>query len=402
MMSTVTLKAWTVRSNTRQSFRAVCTVLVLTLFMLSSISLAGPREQARRMHDRLVGVPPSAAVIDSMAAKITVGDAVGAAMEAMQNPAFYNTTLREFATPWTNRDESVYADLNDSTATVIGMSRDDVPFDQVLYEDIVYVGAAAVTDAPYSQTNNDHYVQLQQDRVDLSDPANLFRQQQSALPNSPISTDQTAGIMTTRGFAEAYYIAGTNRSAVHFTTLNFMCMGMEDFRDVTTIPDRIRRDVTRSPGGDSNIYLNDCLGCHAGMDGLAGGLAFYNFDEDSQQLVYTDGVVQPNYNRGVAFRFGYETLGDSWINYWRSGPNSFVSWNGPGAGMGARSLGMEMAQNRQFSECQVQKTFEKVCYRTPNGAADNQAVQDIANSFEANNRSMKQVFAETASYCMGD
>jgi hypothetical protein len=49
----------------------------------------------------------------------------------------------------------------------------------------------------------------------------------------------------------------------------------------------------------------------------------------------------------------------------------------------------------------VKKVFEKVCYRAPNGAADLQAVQTIANSFEANNRSMKRVFADTAVYCMG-
>ena len=46
--------------------------------------------------------------------------------------------------------------------------------------------------------------------------------------------------------------------------------------------------------------------------------------------------------------------------------------------------------------------MEKVCYRTPNGAADLQAVQTLANSFEANNKSLKRVFAETAVYCMGD
>ena len=63
---------------------------------------------------------------------------------------------------------------------------------------------------------------------------------------------------------------------------------------------------------------------------------------------------------------------------------------------------MELAQTRQFAECQVKKAFEKVCYRTPNGPADLQAVQDIANSFEANNRSMKRVFAETALHCMGN
>lgn len=385
----------------RSRMFVVGVALASTFFV--SVCMAGPREQAKRMHDRLVGVPPSTAVLDSMAAKIAAGDTIGAAQEAMDNPAFYNTTVRELATPWTNREQSVFAELNDSTATVIGMIRDDVPFDQVLHEDIVYVGSAAATNVTYSQADNAHYEDLQSNRVDLSDPANLVRDRQSNLPGAAVAAGETAGIMTTRGFAESFLVAGTNRAALRFATLNFMCMDMEDFRDVTAWPDRIRQDVTRSPGGDSSIFLNDCLPCHGGMDGLAGGFAYYDFDEDTQQLVYSAGGVQPKFVQDAgAFRFGFETVDDSWINYWRSGPNSFVGWNGPGSGMGAKSLGTELSQTRQFSECRVKQVFEKVCYRTPNGPADIQAVQSIANAFEANNRSMKRVFAETASFCMGE
>lgn len=388
------------RKSTANIIRAVVAVGCAAV---ASAVLAGPREQAKRIHDRLVGIPPSAAVLDSMTDKVTAGDALGAAMEAMDNPEFYNTTVRELATPWTNRDRSQYAPLNDSTATVIGMVRDEVPFDQVLYENIVYVGSNAATAVPYSQGNNDHYVDLQDNLVDLSDPANLARQLQSDLPGAPLGPNDTAGIMTTRGFAEAYFVAGTNRSPVRFTTLNLMCMDMEDFRDVTAWPDRIRQDVSRSPGGDSSLFLNDCLSCHAGLDGLAGAFAFYDFDETNQQLVYTPGAVQPKFVREAGtFPYGYVTLGDSWINYWRSGPNAFVGWNGPGSGAGAKSLGMELSQTRQFSECQVKNVFQKVCYRAPNGPADEQAVENIANIFEANNRSLKRVFAETAVYCMGD
>lgn len=391
------------RSSKRKSPRILDAFIVLVCTMSFSVVVAGPREQAKRIHDRLAGVPPTTVVLDSMAAKVAAGDSIGAAMEAMENPAFYTTTVREFATPWMNREQSVYSDLSDSVATVIGMIRDDVPFDQVLYEDIVYVGTAAATDTAYSQTDNDHYVSLQQGRLDLSDPALLERRLQSELPGTPLGAAETAGVMTTRGFAQSFLVAGTNRAPVRFATLNFMCMDMEDFRDITAWPDRIRQDVTRSPGGDSNIFLNDCLSCHAGLDGLAGGLAYYDFDEDTQQLVYTADNVQPKYlNDAGNFRFGHVTINDSWINYWRSGPNAFVGWNGPGSGMGAKSLGTELAQARQFSECQVEKVIEKVCYRTPNGPADEQAVQSIADSFEANNRSMKQVFAETAAYCMGD
>lgn len=381
----------------------VCSAFVFTLGIVSaSISFAGPREQAKRMHDRLAGVPPTEEVLTSMAAKIQGGDSIGAAMEAMDNPAFINTTIKDWATPFSNRDQSVFRDLNDATATVMGMIRDDVPFDQILSADTVYIGSTDATARPYEVGDNRHYEDIQNRRRDLSDPAMLVAMNQSAL-NPALGTNETAGIMTTRGYAEAFLVAGTNRAAVRFATLNFMCMDMEDFRDVTAWPDRIRQDVDRSPGAESSVFLNDCLSCHAGMDGLAGAFAYYDFDEESLSLTYTGGEIQPKYSRdSQVFPTGFATQDDSWVNYWRAGPNGWVGWNGPGSGLGAKSLGMEIAQTRQFSECQVKKAFEKVCHRSPNGAADNTAVQNIANSFEANNRSMKRVFAETAAFCMGN
>jgi hypothetical protein len=378
-------------------------VIAAACIATTSVCTAGPREQAKRIHDRLTGTPPSPAVLDSLAAKVAAGNALGAAMDATANPSFYNTTVRELATPWTNRDRSVYADLNDSTATVIGMVRDDVPFDQLLSADIVYVGSTAATPVQYSHTDNNHYLELQRNHVDLGNPANLVRQTQSSLPGTPLGATDTAGIMTTRGFASAFLVAGTNRAAVRFAALNSLCMDMEDFRDVTAWPDRIRQDVSRSPGGDSNLFLNDCLACHAGLDGLGGAFAYYDFDETAGRLTYTPNNVHPKFVKAAStFPFGFVTTGDSWINYWRTGPNAFVGWQGAGSGAGAKSLGMELASTRQFSECQVRNVFAKVCYRAPNGAADLQAVETIANSFEANNRSFKRVFAETAVYCMGN
>ena len=37
--------------------------------------------------------------------------------------------------------------------------------------------------------------------------------------------------------------------------LNHMCKDMEQVHDVKRVPDRIRQDVSRSPGGDSRLYL---------------------------------------------------------------------------------------------------------------------------------------------------
>jgi len=205
----------------------LCLAVLLSAVSSTASAGAGPREQAKKIHDRLTGIPPSSDVLDSMEDKIASGDAVGAAMEAMENPEFYNTTVRKLAAPWTSRDFSAFGDLNDSTATVIGMIRDDVPFDQVLYEDIVYVGAPAVTDVPYAGDDNDHYLDLQKNDVDLSDPANLVRWKQSALPDAALGAVGRAGIMTTRGFTAAFP-AGTDGAPIRFLAINFICVDIAE------------------------------------------------------------------------------------------------------------------------------------------------------------------------------
>ena len=58
----------------------------------------------------------------------------------MDNSAFYNVTLKNFAAPWSNRDQPQFIKLNDYTATIIGMIRDQVPFNEVLSADLLYIG----------------------------------------------------------------------------------------------------------------------------------------------------------------------------------------------------------------------------------------------------------------------
>ena len=177
-------------------------------------------------------------------------------------------------------------------------------------------------------------------------------------------------------------------------------MGFGDF--IGEVP--VWPGSVRVPGCDTDFLRITAYGFCVGPV-RAGAYAYYNFDEAAQQLEYTAGSVQPKFlNDANVFPFGFETVDDSWVNYWRTGPNEFVGWNelGTGEGTGAKSLGMELAQTRQFAKCQVKQVFEKVCYRSPNGDADNQAVETIATNFENNGRRMKQVFAETAVHCMGD
>ncbi|HZF25268.1 MAG TPA: hypothetical protein VEZ88_03325 [Steroidobacteraceae bacterium] len=373
------------------------------LTVLAATAVAGPREQAKRIHDRLVGTPPSDAVLDQMATMIP-GDPVGAALLAIDKTrptasGFYNVTLKNFATPWTNRDQTVFAPLNDYTATVIGMVRDDVPFNTVLSADLLYTGTGI--SPGYSASNNDHYETMENQGADLRTV--LAPQPQSALTGVPSSA--TAGVITSRAAAQAFFIAGTNRAMFRFTLLNHLCHEMEQVHDTSRPPDRIRQDVSRSPGGDSRVFLNNCIGCHSGMDPMAQAFAYYNFDDTQGRLVYTAGQVQPKYHiNSDNFKPGFVTPSDHWDNRWRQGPNSLLGWSDtlPGTGDGAKSLGQEFAASDAFAACQVEKVFRNVCFRDPSDKTDRDEVGRIVGVFKANNYSLKRVFAEAAVYCKGD
>jgi hypothetical protein len=388
------------QKNSRFSRRltAVGSACALVLCAHAATAAVQP-EEAKRMFDRITGVPPTQAQIDQM---VAIGDPVQAALQvATEDPNFYTTTLKNFVTPWTNRDQTVFAPLNDYTATVIGMVRDDVPFNTALSADILYTVNANGLPA-VSASNNNHYEQAETLGVNLK--AALQAQTQSSVYGTP--TAGVAGLFTTRAASKAFFVAGTNRAMFRFTMINHMCRDMEQLHDTSRPPDRIRQDVARSPGGDSRIFLNNCIGCHSGMDPMAQAFAYYNYnevDENTGQLEYTPGTVQPKYFINADnFKPGFITPNDNWENRWRHGQNSIYGWSSslPGNGAGAKSLGEEIANSDQFATCQVEKVWKAVCFRAPalNGV-DRDAVGEIAGHFKANGYKLKNVFAEVAARC---
>jgi hypothetical protein len=180
----------------------------------------------------------------------------------------------------------------------------------------------------------------------------------------------------------------------------------------TSLPtDRIRQDVSRSPGGDSRIFLNNCIGCHTGMDPFAQAFAYYDFDNGSDEapgtmrLVFDSTAPHSKYfNNNTNFAPGFITPDDAWENRWRKGQNSLLGWDTslPGSGNGAKSMGQELARSQAFAQCQVEKVFKTVCFRAPGNAADRAQIATMTNNFRANDYKLKRVFAESAAYCMGD
>ena len=140
----------------------------------------------------------------------------------------------------------MFAPLNDYTATVIGMVRDDVPFNTLLSADLVYVGKRAspacrptprpttITTRPGDHAASDLKSGPDHRRRSQPSPACRLRPPPASSPRGPPP--------------QAFFIAGTNRAMFRFTMLNHLCRDMEQVKDTTRPPDRIRQDVSAQPG----------------------------------------------------------------------------------------------------------------------------------------------------------
>ena len=381
--------------------------LACLLACVAVAASAKDRDKAKSIHDRIAGVPPTEATLATMEGMVASGNALGAALIATQQPSFYNVTLKNMAVPWTNRDQTVFAPLNDYVATFIGMVRDDVAFNTALSADLTYTVSGSTPAA--SPSNNDHYANAETNAMNLFTA--LTPTTQSSVLGIP--AEATAGLITSRASSEAFFIDGTNRAMFRFTLINHLCRDMEQVHDTSLPPDRIRQDVSRSPGGDSRIFLNNCIGCHSGMDPLAQAFAYYDFDNGTadapgtMRLVYNPAAPQSKYfNNNTNFAPGFVTPNDAWENRWRKGQNSLLGWSSslPGSGNGAKTMGQELANSYAFAQCQVEKVFKVVCFRAPGNQADRDQIDAMKASFKANGHHLKQVFAEAATYanCMGE
>lgn len=370
-----------------------------TLFALLWIAFgsvnATDRQTAYKLYNRLAGVPPEAATLNQLEQLIRNGQIEEAAELSLQSPYFYNVTLKNWVKSWSNVEQSNRVPLNDYVATVVGMIRDDIPFDTVLYGDHLYVLQNGNI-ANYSPSSNAHYEQGENGSLDLSSPSILVRRSQSSLNG----ISDTAGVLTTRASGEAYLSAGTNRRLTRFTFMNFLCRDFENVMDTTTPDFYVRRDVERDPGGDSRTYRNNCVGCHAGQDALGGAFAYFDFRDG--RVIHQPGTVQEKINRNNLFEEGHIVTNNEWHNLWSMGQNSSLGWRGDQRGQGARELGRMIAQSQAFSQCMTTRVWELVCLNPPVDEAAQQAIQTLSTEFEQqNNYNMKRLFARVSAHCIG-
>src|SRR5690606_6767074 len=133
---------------------------------------------------------------------------------------------------------------------------DTIPFDQVLYGDILYKDTVIGENPGYEPNSNEHYKYSELSNSNLM--TGLIRETQSA--NNGLPEAATAGVMTTRTSGENFYEGGTNRRINRFIFVTFLCKDYEELHDITLPHQHVGRDVERNPGGDSRTYLAKCVG----------------------------------------------------------------------------------------------------------------------------------------------
>src|SRR6187455_3425835 len=83
---------WMRQMNTPKVSKLKSAGLACVLASVAIAASANDRDQAKRIHDRIAGVPPSAAVLQQMEDLVAANDPLSAALIATQSPSFYNVT----------------------------------------------------------------------------------------------------------------------------------------------------------------------------------------------------------------------------------------------------------------------------------------------------------------------
>ena len=366
----------------------------LVIFLLFPQAAIGEDQQqllqqlVSLIHNRIAGVPPLPNTMNLMTNKLLAGQKKEAIRLATDDVGFYDLRLRGIFTQWANVTGDVGADLNDMVATLIGVVRDDLPFNTVLSADLIYTAKENIcTTSPYSPSSNNHYQCLQNYNL----KTNLQKHRQSSLRGAP-SASAIAGILSTRGFAESYYSAGTNRRATAFVFKHFLCKDLEILHDITVNDGYVRQDVDRTPGGDASLFRRRCVGCHAGLDALSGWNVRYDFRDN--RLVYS-GIVQNKITRNNLFKYGNIPEDDRFLNLWT---NQELGWQEPLTGRGASAWGQMITASRAFATCMARQVHQQVCFAK--GTTD--TIEQLADSFIADQYNMRELFIATANNCLVD
>lgn len=421
------------------------------VFPIVNVARTANLIKASEIFERLTGTktPIYNPLLKQMEERLNAFDPVGAAALVTDHPMFYNITVRNFANKMSNRDETIAAPLNDFTATIIGAVRDNIPAKELLYGNFFYQGDPSKAAVPSDDVDdilrsNNHYASLDLASYDLK--AVLMKRKQIILKAStsngntstnnnninniqfePVENSWAAGLLTTRQWAAAHMIAGTNRRAVEFSLREFTCTPIENAADSSGPEDVIGRDIDRNPGGSRAKFTTSCRACHTILDGFKGAFAFMTFSGDflkHSALVPNSTQAGANEDNSIVMRIHPDAPGvtrkmnhnedayingkilrdDNWVNNANNGTNKTnFGWTRM-SGKGPADFGKALAESKAFPRCMAKRVFFTICKREAE-SKDDAFIKKVAEEFSSaeRNYNLKYLFQKIVANesCLG-
>lgn len=384
-----------------------------------------------------------------------------AARIVSEDNGFLDITVRKFAAKMSTRAEVNDVPLNDFISTVVGVTRDRVDARQLLVGNFLYRGKQSLfftdndlySSKTLNETNN-HYAQVEgtgvplkcalgsMNRNDLSSLPAGFEQKLYS-PNGVQINPDPGGLLTSRSFAEAHMIAGTNRRAREKAYEYFLCAPKDAVRTTESSDMYIRRDVERFPSGPDSLaqFRNECASCHTNIDAEAGAFAafhyengvlkyapFYmnsatnaaaetmntmrltdsrNFSQNPNNLYGAGGTKLPvawKYNHNVIYADGRFTTDSKWVNLFADTQLGAKFGFTMKSGEGVREYGKMLALSQAFPQCMAMKVFAEVCKQDPFSkdfpAATKNFLADVGDDFASAGYDLRDLFETLAASCL--
>ncbi|MGZ6398779.1 MAG: hypothetical protein ACXWRZ_13565 [Bdellovibrio sp.] len=385
--------------------------------------------KAQEIYQRITSnkTPITNPILKDMEKLLLAGDPVGAAALATEETGFYNTTVKDFAAKMSNRDETINVPLNDFSATLIGVVRDNLDARKLLYENLVYVADPTKAAVPSDWVDdilksNNHYEALGNGRFDLSKV--LVPTTQKLFDGTTAVENPTpAGLLTSRQWLASHAIAGTNRRLVEYSLREFLCTPIDKAADSSGPEDVIARDIDRYPGGLNSKFTTTCRACHTIMDGFRPAFANFTFSNNFVKHAYvvpsldmsadedkSIGMKQnPRYvaaklnQNETVFPEGRVTTDDSWVNNANRGINATnFGWTRD-SGKGIAEFGKMISESKAFPRCMAQRVFRSVCKREV-ASSEQTMIDQVAAEFSSQrNYNLKFLFQKIVSTpeCLG-
>jgi hypothetical protein len=408
------------KSSRRLAVNATASLIVL---LASSTAGADNLSKAVRLGDRLGGVRLAAddPFTQQIVSLIASGQAEAAANLLTGQDSFINVTAAHMFCPMSNRAETPivlqptgnFGCLNDFVATGLGIVRDNTDARELLTGNYTYQAAPGLTGVVYASDDlyrsNRHYAQYERNAHNYAQTLTKVAPQMvfnAAGAATPVPNTDAAGLLTTRTWAEAHLVAGTNRRGVEFAAKEFLCTELKDIGDQNLPDDMTARDVDRAPGGSTTTYKTTCSHCHNIHDPWHYAFAYWDWRADNGgYALFQPGTVQTKLNINAnMYPSGYVARDDYWENRATQNSNTSLGWRTATTGNGIAAFGRMLANSRAFSACMVKKVFNEVCRRPVNIVNETAQVNSLADDFEANGYNIRRLFNKTAvlPQCIGE